>query len=95
MQYTTLGRTGLRVSVAGLSCGGSSRLGSAWGKSEAESVALVRHAIDLGVNFVDTAAAYGTEELVGKAIRELPRDRVVVRPRCRPARRAGCFPRRK
>ena len=78
MQYTTLGRTGLRVSVAGLGCGGSSRLGSAWGKSEAESVALVRHAIDLGVSFIDTAAAYGTEAIVGKAIRELPRDRVVV-----------------
>jgi len=78
MHYTTLGKTGLRVSVAGLGCGGSSRLGRAWGKSEAESVALVRHAVDLGVNFLDTAAAYGTEAIVGKAIRELPRDRVVV-----------------
>jgi aryl-alcohol dehydrogenase-like predicted oxidoreductase len=78
MQYTTLGRTGLRVSVAGLGCGGSSRLGSAWGKSEAESVTLVRHAIDLGVNFLDTAAAYGTEAIVGKAIKGLPRHRVVV-----------------
>jgi L-galactose dehydrogenase len=78
MQYTTLGRTGLRVSVAGLGCGGSSRLGSAWGKSEAESVALVRQAIDLGVNFLDTAAAYDTEAIVGKAIKALPRDRVVV-----------------
>jgi aryl-alcohol dehydrogenase-like predicted oxidoreductase len=78
MDYTTLGRTGLRVSVAGLGCGGSSRLGSARGKSEAESVALVRHAIDLGVNFLDTAAAYDTEAIVGKAISGLPRDRVVV-----------------
>jgi aryl-alcohol dehydrogenase-like predicted oxidoreductase len=78
MQYTTLGRTGLRVSVAGLGCGGSSRLGSAWDKSEAFSVALVRHAIDLGVNFLDTAASYGTETIVGKAIAEVPRDHVVV-----------------
>jgi aryl-alcohol dehydrogenase-like predicted oxidoreductase len=78
MQYTTLGRTGLRVSVAGLGCGGSSRLGRAWGKSEADSVALVRRALDLGVNFLDTAAAYDTEPIVGKAIKELPRDRVVV-----------------
>jgi aryl-alcohol dehydrogenase-like predicted oxidoreductase len=78
MQYTTLGRTGLRVSIAGLGCGGSSKLGSAWGKSEAQSVALVREAIDLGINFLDTAAAYGTEAIVGKAIRGLPRDRVVV-----------------
>jgi aryl-alcohol dehydrogenase-like predicted oxidoreductase len=78
MQYTTLGRTGLRVSVAGLGCGGGSRLGMRLGKSEAESVALVRHAIDLGVNFLDTAAAYDTEAIVGKAIRGLPRDHVVV-----------------
>jgi aryl-alcohol dehydrogenase-like predicted oxidoreductase len=78
MQYTTLGRTGLRVSVAGLGCGGGSRLGMRSGKSEAESVALVRQAIDLGVNFLDTAAAYGTEAIVGKAIKGMPRDRVVV-----------------
>jgi aryl-alcohol dehydrogenase-like predicted oxidoreductase len=78
MQYTTLGRTGLRVSVAGLGCGGGSRLGMRSGKSEAESVALVRQAIDLGVNFLDTAAAYGTEPIVGKAIKEMARDRVVV-----------------
>jgi aryl-alcohol dehydrogenase-like predicted oxidoreductase len=83
MQYTTLGRTGLRVSVAGLGCGGSSRLGSAWDKSEAECVALVRRAIELGVNFLDTAASYGTEAIVGKAIRDLPRDRVVVATKAR------------
>jgi aryl-alcohol dehydrogenase-like predicted oxidoreductase len=83
MQYTTLGTTGLRVSVAGLGCGGSSRLGSAWGKSEAECVGLVRHAIDLGVNFLDTAAAYDTEAIVGKAISEVPRDRVVVATKAR------------
>ena len=78
MQYTTLGRIGLRVSVAGLGCGGGSRLGMRSGKSEAESVALVRRAIDRGVNFLDTAAAYGTEPIVGKAIKEMSRDRVVV-----------------
>jgi len=78
MHYTTLGRTGLRVSVAGLGCGGSSKLGKALGKSEAESVAIVRRAIDLGVNIIDTAAAYGTEGIVGAAIRPLPRDSVVI-----------------
>jgi hypothetical protein len=40
MEYVTLGRTGLRVSVAGLGCGGFSRLGLGTGKSEAEAVAL-------------------------------------------------------
>ena len=78
MEYTMLGRTGLSVSVAGLGCGGSSKLGRAAGRSEAESVALVRQAIDLGVNFIDTAASYGTEEIVGRAIAGLPRDQVVV-----------------
>ena len=77
MQYTTLGRTGLKVSVAGLGCGGNSRIGL--GKiPEAESVALVREAIDLGVNFIDTAENYETEPIVGKAIRGLPRDSVVI-----------------
>ena len=55
MQYTTLGRTGLKVSVAGLGCGGNSRIGLGSGLSEAQSVALVREALDLGVNFLDTA----------------------------------------
>lgn len=84
MEYTTLGDTGLRVSVAGLGCGGSSRLGQSTGKSEAESVALVRRALDLGVSFVDTAEAYGTETIVGKAIAAVPRDSVVVSTKCRP-----------
>jgi aryl-alcohol dehydrogenase-like predicted oxidoreductase len=78
MDYTTLGRTGLRVSVAGLGCGGNSRIGLGSGKSEAESIALVRTALDLGVNFFDTAAAYGTEALLGKALRGVPRERVVI-----------------
>lgn len=78
MQYTTLGATGLKVSVAGLGCGGNSRIGLGTGKSEAESIALVRAALDLGVNFFDTAALYGTEPIVGKAIRPGERDKVVI-----------------
>lgn len=78
MQYTTLGRTGLRVSVAGLGCGGFSRLGQRQGKSEAESIDVVRAAIDAGVNFFDTAAQYGTETIVGKAIAPSERDRMVI-----------------
>ena len=77
MQYTVLGRTGLKVSVAGLGCGGNSRIGL--GKlPEAQSVALVREAIDRGVNFIDTAENYETEPIVGKAIKGLPRDSVVI-----------------
>jgi aryl-alcohol dehydrogenase-like predicted oxidoreductase len=78
MEYVTLGRTGLRVSVAGLGCGGFSRLGLGTGKSTAEAVALIRQALDMGVNLLDTAAAYGTEEVVGEAIRHLPREDVVI-----------------
>jgi aryl-alcohol dehydrogenase-like predicted oxidoreductase len=69
MDYTELGRTGLKVSVAGLGCGGASRLGQAYGNSVEQSVAVVRAAIDLGINFIDTAHAYGTEGIVGEAVR--------------------------
>ncbi|HET8996671.1 MAG TPA: aldo/keto reductase, partial [Acetobacteraceae bacterium] len=86
MQYTTLGRTGLRVSVAGLGCGGFSKLGLGTGGSEDHAVALIRQALDLGVNLLDTAAVYGTEEVVGKALRGVPRDSVVV---CTKASRAA------
>jgi len=78
MEYTTLGRTGWRVSVAGLGCGGPSRLGTATGKSEQESIAVVRRAVDLGINLIDTAEVYGTEAIVGKALAEVPRDQVIV-----------------
>jgi aryl-alcohol dehydrogenase-like predicted oxidoreductase len=78
MQYTTLGKTGLKVSVAGLGCGGNSRIGLGTGLSEAQSVALVREALDLGVNFLDTANAYATEGIVGKAIKGRTRDSVVI-----------------
>lgn len=68
MELTTLGRTGLEVSVAGLGCGGHSRLGQAYGNRENESVAVVAAALDAGVNFIDTAAAYRTEPIVGQAL---------------------------
>lgn len=68
MEYLQLGRTGLKVSVAGLGCGGASRLGQGYGESHAHSVAVVSAALDLGINFIDTAAVYGTEAIVGEAI---------------------------
>jgi aryl-alcohol dehydrogenase-like predicted oxidoreductase len=78
MHYTTLGRTGLKVSVAGLGCGGFSRLGIGTGGDEDGAVAIVRQAIELGVNLFDTAASYGTESVLGKAIKSAPRDQVVI-----------------
>jgi L-galactose dehydrogenase len=78
MQYTTLGRTGLKVSVAGLGCGGFSKLGLGSGQSPDHAVGIIRQALDLGVNLIDTAAVYGTEDVVGAALRGVPRDSVVV-----------------
>ncbi|MBN1139400.1 MAG: aldo/keto reductase [Anaerolineae bacterium] len=90
MDKITLGRTGLQVTVMGLGCGGPSRVGQSTGKSAAESVAVVRHALDAGINFIDTAEAYDTEEIVGRAIAGRDRDSLVlstkkrVRPRLTP-----------
>src|SRR5262245_6933094 len=79
MEYTTLGKTGLKVSVAGLGCGGPSRLGLRGDAgSEAHAVRLIKQALDLGVTLLDTAENYGTEGTVGKAIAGRPRDRVVI-----------------
>ena len=78
MQFTTLGRTGLHVSVAGLGCGGFSRLGLGTGQSPGHAVGIIRQALDLGVNLLDTAAVYQTEEVVGAALKGVPRDTVVV-----------------
>jgi aryl-alcohol dehydrogenase-like predicted oxidoreductase len=78
MEQVTLGRTGLRVGVMGLGAGGHSRLGQAQGKSEAESIAVVRRALELGANLIDTAEAYKTEPVVGKALVGVPRDSYVL-----------------
>ena len=79
METRILGRTGLKVSVMGLGAGGPSRLGqSGEVRSEAESINLVLQALDAGVNFIDTAEAYRTEEIVGKALAQRDRDSVVI-----------------
>jgi len=79
MEYRTLGRTGLRVSLAGLGTGGPSRLGQSAGVPAAESHRVVRTALDLGINFFDTSPAYrGSEELLGAALDGVPRERYVV-----------------
>lgn len=83
MQMTTLGRTGLKVSVAALGCGGNSRIGLGTGASRSDAVALVRRALDLGVNLFDTAEAYGTEEVLGEALAGVPRERFVVSTKSR------------
>ena len=67
MQRVRFGRTELKVSPAGLGCGGNSRLGLATSGNASSAERLVREALDLGVNFFDTARVYGTEEIIGRA----------------------------
>jgi aryl-alcohol dehydrogenase-like predicted oxidoreductase len=85
MDYVTLGRTGLRASVLGLGGGGHSRLGQRTGATEGESIALVRRALELGVTFIDTAEAYGTEALIGAALHGVDRHAVVLSTKKAPA----------
>ena len=77
MDRVRLGRTGLEVSVACLGTGGHSRLGRAYGASFDDAVRVVRTAIDNGIDFIDTAGTYGTEEVVGEAVKG-QRDRLVI-----------------
>jgi aryl-alcohol dehydrogenase-like predicted oxidoreductase len=77
METIVLGRTGLKATVAGLGCGGFSRIG--FGKYGLDHAAgIVRTAYDSGVNFFDTATAYGTQEAVGKGLEGIPRDRYIL-----------------
>jgi L-galactose dehydrogenase len=78
MDYTTLGRTGLHVSRMGLGCGGHSRLGLARGGSAENAERIVKDALSLGVNFIDTAETYGTEATVGNALAGVARDSYVL-----------------
>ncbi len=79
MKYRTLGRTGFQISEIGYGAWGIG--GAEWlGASDDESLRALRCAIDLGVNFIDTALAYGqghSEKLVGQAVRDT-RQRIYV-----------------
>jgi aryl-alcohol dehydrogenase-like predicted oxidoreductase len=92
MHYTTLGRTGLRVSVAGLGTGGFSRMGLRSGKSEDEAARLILDGVDLGINFIDTAPSYGTEGVVGRALKSIPRDKVVIATKAQSGRGGEYLP---
>ncbi len=79
MQYRELGRTGLKVSAVGMGCWAIG--GDAWGPvDDADSLASIRRAVDLGVTFFDTADVYGrgrSERLVGQALQG-KRDQVIL-----------------
>ena len=79
MQKRILGKSGLEVSALGLGCMGLT-FGYGTVTNEADAIALIQKAVELGVTFFDTAEAYsqgGNEELVGKALRPY-RNKVVI-----------------
>jgi aryl-alcohol dehydrogenase-like predicted oxidoreductase len=79
VRYRRLGRTGIEVSEIGYGAWGIG--GSQWGGADDdESIQALHRAIDLGLNFIDTALAYGqgrSERLVGQVVRERP-ERIYV-----------------
>lgn len=82
MEYTTLGSTGMSVSQIGLGClsFGSSDFRE-WILDEDESSEIIERAIDLGINYFDTANAYSfgeSERILGNVLSEYDRDRQVI-----------------
>ena len=75
MIYRRLGRTNLSVSLLSLGTGGARRLGQAMGMTLLDQQRLVHHAMDLGVNLIDTAEQYGeSESILGRCLRGIPRN---------------------
>jgi len=78
LKYKNLGRTGLKISAVGLGCGNFGGIGSApeffgKGETEAEAFVVMDKAWDLGINFFDTADAYGggrSETTIGKWLKQ-------------------------
>ena len=85
MQYNELGTSGIRVSRLCLGCmsfGDPASKMHAWTLNPEESEAIIKHALDLGINFFDTANCYSagtSEEYLGRAIKNnVARDKVVI-----------------
>ena len=82
MEYRTLGKTGMEISIIGY---GASPLGNVFGETdEAEGVRAVHYAIDHGINYFDVAPMYGVtlaETRLGKALRR-KRDKIFLATKC-------------
>ena len=79
MEYRNLGETGMRVSEISL---GTWAFGDGWGTvSEDDALGALNRAVDLGVNFLDTADVYGdgrSERLIGRLLKDRPNDEILV-----------------
>jgi len=89
LAYRPLGSSGLDITIVGFGAwaigGGGWAFG--WGpQDDTDSLAAMRHALELGINWIDTAAVYGlghSEEVVGRLLRDVPaRDRPLVFTKC-------------
>ncbi len=96
MRYVKLGQTGLDVSpiaIGAMGYGDPARGHPAWSLGEADSRPLIRHALDAGINFFDTANMYSegsSEEILGRALKDFaPRDDMVLATKLRYAMRPG------
>ena len=96
MQYNKLGHSGLDISPVCVGCmgfGDPSRGHPAWSLDEAASRSLIRHALEAGINFFDTANLYSngaSEEVLGRALRDfVSRDAVVIATKVSAATRNG------
>jgi len=79
MEYRQLGRTNLRVSLLSLGSGGANRLGQAQAAAPRQMHRLIHHALELGINFFDTAPSYGdSESVLGAALAGVPRGDYVL-----------------
>jgi aryl-alcohol dehydrogenase-like predicted oxidoreductase len=83
MQYRTLGKTGLNISVVSY---GAASIGNEYGNlDEAQGIRSLHVALDGGVNFIDSSPYYGrtlSEKVLGKAFKEIRRDRFIIGTKC-------------
>jgi len=75
MEYRNLGKTGIKASLLSLGTGGARQFGQTQGHSIDKQKQLIKKALDLGINLIDSSSNYNnSEELLGKCLTDIPRD---------------------
>jgi aryl-alcohol dehydrogenase-like predicted oxidoreductase len=86
MKFRTFGKQGWNISEIGF---GAWAIGGSWGQQDdADSIGALHRALDLGVNFIDTAAGYGdgrSERLIGRVLKERGSEKIFVATKTPPA----------